>query len=145
MSDYDESVWDEVVHGLEDGWSLSKAAKEAGVTPYAARARRKSDETFDQRCAEAEAVGVDRLEDLATERAIGGDEEDVVFGGVVMDDVKHTKTHKALMDVIERRRPRKGSGATVQDWASVLELASKLRQAKALPAAVVDVKGEEEV
>lgn len=130
MSSAEVDCWERYVELLRGGWSNSKAAREAGVTPLAARNRRRRDEGFEEMCREAEQEGVDRLEDEMTERALNGTPKDIVWGGAVTGQ-ETVHDNRLLETVVERKRPRGRTGQTaVEDLAEVLEMVARARLAR---------------
>jgi len=91
---------------LAQGWSVSKSAIEAGVSPVIVYKWRKEDEEFAKAWAEAVEVGTDTLEDAVLRRARDGVEKPVFYQGEQCGSVQeYSDTLAAFM--LKARRPEK--------------------------------------
>lgn len=93
-----KQVEERFLDGLRDGWSISRSAIEAGVSPHTVYdwrdksiASKREDGTyvddFYPRWCKAYEQGVDRIEDEVTRRAVHGVEKPVYQGGILVGAV----------------------------------------------------------
>lgn len=91
---------------LADGYSVSKASDEAGLSRQSFYAARERDEDFAEEWDEAIEAGTDKLEDEARRRAHDGVDEPAFYQGGICGHVrKYSDT--LLIFLLKARRPDK--------------------------------------
>jgi hypothetical protein len=89
---------------LADGHAVKNACKTAGIGRTTAYDLRDADEAFAARWREAEAEGVEVLEQEAFRRAVQGIDKPIVFQGVVTDTVREY-SDTLLIFLLKAKRP----------------------------------------